>query len=843
MGISFASPHFLLFLLLLPLVWRTAGKGRRLTASLRVLLVGVAILAVARPMWQRPSRGSDLILLVDRSASCETEAEAALREMLPLLRQGQSSGDRTAVIGFGDGARLEQGFDGSVGPTQPEGFSRSSDLAAGLDLAASLRDPRRRTAVLALGDGLATDTTENPGAAARLDAPFFYRVAGGARGGDVAVGDVVTPGRVQPRSAWPVRFAVTAERAGEADIRLSRDGAVVFEKTTRLRRGVNPFTLLDVAPDRDAVRYRLDVRADTDPVPQNNRGLGLVLVDRPPRVLLVTDRDGRGWLEGALEAGMLPVDRIAPRDFPDSPALLAPYAAVVLEDCRLGDFAPGGVRSLAAMVRAGLVSLLATGGPNSFGAGGYHRSELDPLLPVEMELQNDARRGGVALAIALDRSGSMGVSVGGGAVKMDLANQGAAEAIRLLSDRDQVSVIAVDSEAHVVVPLARADAPEELARLTLGITPMGGGIFCRTAIVAAAEQVRQSNLPQRHIILFADASDAEEQEGCLELIRDLQDEGIGVSVVAMGREDDPDAVFLRQVAAFGGGVAAFANDAAGLPALFTGEVIRLAQRGFIKEPVAPRGLAPLASLLPNAPNPPGLDGYNVSAAREGATVFMRLDDEFHTPIAALRSVGAASVAALLFQVEGEYAGGFTRWNGAAELVVSLLRRIAPGEPPDGVKVYSRKGPASGAVEVELSPERARQLRNERAVVRWLGPNGATVETPLTWRGPLELSATLPLNTPGHYLPVADLGGRGVAGPPLTLSFSPEFRPSRPGEGRRTLARVAALAGGGEVADLSRVRAMATAREREMRDLSEVFVWCCIFLFLLELAGRRLDLFR
>ncbi|MCD8350507.1 MAG: VWA domain-containing protein [Planctomycetaceae bacterium] len=842
MGLSFTAPHLLLFLLLLPLVWRTAGKGRRLTAGLRVILVGVAILALARPSWERASRGSDLIVLVDRSASCETTTEASLREILPLLRQSQSSGDRTAVIGFGAGARLEQGFAGTAGPTQPEGFSRSSDLSAGLDLAASLRDPRRRTAVLSLGDGLATDGKSLSIAASRLGMPFFFRVVGGMRGGDVAAGDVLTPGRVQPRSAWPVRFAVTAERAGEAGIKVSRDGAIVFEKTVDLRRGLNSFTLLDVAPDRDAVRYRLDVHSDNDPVLQNNRGLGLVLIDRPPRVLLVTERDRHGWLEGALEAGMLPVDRVRPRSFPDTPALLAPYAAVVLEDCRLGDFAPGGVRSLTAMVKAGLVSLLATGGPNSFGAGGYHRSELDPLLPVEMELQNDTRRGGVALAIALDRSGSMGVSAGGGVVKMDLANQGAAEAIRLLSEWDQVSVIAVDSEAHIVVPLAQADAPEELASLTLGITPMGGGIFCRTAIVAAAEQVRRSNLRQRHIILFADASDAEEQEGCLELVRDLQDEGIGVSVVAMGREDDSDAVFLRQVAAFGGGVAAFANDAAGLPALFTGEVIRLAQRGFIKEPVAPRALSPMASLVLDVSELPGLGGYNVSAAREGATVFMRLDDEFNTPVAALRSVGNSSVAALLFQVEGEFAGGFTRWAGAAEMVVSLLRRIAPGQPPDGVKVYSSKGAASGVVEVELSPETARRLRDDNPVVRWLGPGGKTIETPLVWQGPLELTATLPLDTPGHYLPVADLGGRGVAGPPLTLSSSPEYRLARPGEGRRTLAGIAALAVGGEVVDVSRVRAMATAREQGTRDLSGILVWCCIFLFLLELAGRRLDLF-
>ncbi|MCD8141637.1 MAG: hypothetical protein LUE17_18035 [Planctomycetaceae bacterium] len=101
---------------------------------------------------------------------------------------------------------------------------------------------------------------------------------------------------------------------------------------------------------------------------------------------------------------------------------------------------------------------------------------------------------------------------------------------------------------------------------------------------------------------------------------------------------------------------------------------------------------------------------------------------------------------------------------------------------------------------------------------------------------------MPLASPGHYLPVVVLGDRSVAGPPLTLSSSPEFRMAAPGEGRRTLARVASIAGGGEVADLTRVWTMATADGRENRDLAAVFLWCCIALFLLELAGRRLELF-
>ena len=69
------------------------------------------------------------------------------------------------------------------------------------------------------------------------------------------------------------------------------------------------------------------------------------------------------------------------------------------------------------------------GGKQSFGSGGYFDSAIDPLLPVSMELKTEHRKLAVAMAIVMDRSGSMGASVGVGGkqvTKMQLANTGAA---------------------------------------------------------------------------------------------------------------------------------------------------------------------------------------------------------------------------------------------------------------------------------------------------------------------------------------------------------------------------------------------------------------------------------
>ena len=117
--------------------------------------------------------------------------------------------------------------------------------------------------------------------------------------------------------------------------------------------------------------------------------------------------------------------------------------------------------------------LLLGGGERSFGQGGYYRSPLDDVLPVSMELREEHRKLRVAIAIVLDRSGSMAMPAAGGKTKMDLANLGTAECIRLLGPEDKVSVIAVDSSPHVIQPLEKVTDPESMARRALKIQKIG----------------------------------------------------------------------------------------------------------------------------------------------------------------------------------------------------------------------------------------------------------------------------------------------------------------------------------------------------------------------------------
>src|SRR5690606_15945902 len=119
----------------------------------------------------------------------------------------------------------------------------------------------------------------------------------------------------------------------------------------------------------------------------------------------------------------------------------------------------------------------------------------------------------------------------------------------------------------------------------LGIDAGGGGIYVHAALQAAGlDLVSADGAAVRHLLLFADAADAEEPGEYERLLAEYRALGITVSVIALGGEDDIDAALLRDIAARGGGRCHFAGSAADLPRLFAQETVVAAQSAWRGEP-------------------------------------------------------------------------------------------------------------------------------------------------------------------------------------------------------------------------------------------------------------------
>jgi len=847
MKAGFAHPELLLLVLPAALVWWRWRGGERGTRLVRALVLALLVLAAAGPYLRTGEKGRDLVLVFDRSRSMPAEAEAAALELAAGAEGARRAGDRVAVVAFGAEAAIESA---PSERTRFQQFTRAvdrdgSNLGLALDTALALIPEDRRGSILLLSDG--ESNGREPLTLARTAFARDVRVdvvpVTRPAGADVAVERLELPEAVGAFEPFQFHAWVRADEAREVELVLERDGREIARGKRALVRGANRLSFRDVLAAPGTASYRLRLLGLGDRLPENDVGLAAVRIEGQRPVLVVNDDGAEDTLVRALRRGGLPVEVVAPESRRVERLALTGVRAVVLENVAAERLGTDGLRALQEFVRERGGGLLMTGGKASFGIGGYHLSPVDDVLPVSMEMRQETRKLGIALAIALDRSGSMAVEARPGVPKMQLANLGTCAAIELLSGMDSVAVIAVDSAAHTVVDLRPVDEPDEIQARVRTIESSGGGIYCYQALLAAGKELEEAEQKNRHIILFADAADAEEQEKCPELIARFREMGITVSVVALGTPADPDADFLRRTAEQGGGQCYFTNEPADLPRLFAQDTMTIARATFLDERVGCSVLPDLYGLgeLP-AGDFPALGGYNVTWLREEASCGVVTDGEYRSPAFAFAQVGLGRSAAFAGEIGGAYGQELAAWDGFAGFFVTVVRWLAGQEEPEELFARARRAGREARIEVELDPAAPLPPDTSRLEVRLTDASGATETLPLERVGEHRFEARTTLAREGVVLGSVALGdGRSLALPPLVLPYSPEFEVGAEPERGPRLLRELARESGGEVAPLIDSLFRGERAAERWRLVTRECVLAALLLLLLEIAARRLQL--
>ena len=278
-----------------------------------------------------------------------------------------------------------------------------------------------------------------------------------------------------------------------------------------------------------------------------------------------------------------------------------------------------------------------------------------------MELRREHRKLSLAIVVALDRSGSMAVPVGGGRTKMDLANLATAEVIELLGPMDQFGCIAVDSTPHLIVPLSEVDDKVSLKNEVLRIDSLGGGIFVYEAPDAAAKLIEPATAATKHIILFSDAADSEKPDNYKSVVGACVRAGISISVVGLGTDKDIDAELLKDIAMLGNGQCLFTNLPHELPRLFAQDMFQVARSTFLDGAIP---VEPTAGLTSISRKPfssfPTVGGYNLCYLRPAANLAVVSKDEYQAPILASWQAGLGRVLCYTGEADGKDTGAIGR---------------------------------------------------------------------------------------------------------------------------------------------------------------------------------------
>jgi uncharacterized membrane protein len=857
-------------------LWARLGHGR----WLRLTVLLVLVLAAARPelAWERG--GSDVVVILDRSASLgETRQPQA--EMLRLVGEQRGTGDRLGVVLLGDRPVIAQGPQHTGLPLLSDHPVRDSgsDVAGALDQAASLLSPSRSARVIIHSDGEATGIDPRA-AATRLGLsgiPVDVLVESRPPTPDAAVIDVELPAelrlgesfigavrlisdadevrhwsvardgrtiasgseRLLPFRPSTVTFADRPPRAGvityDVTLGSGADTGHIVErlrglirqlaamipggKTADTERFIATFDALMATPagqdllrkisepsaERDAAVAKLMVElngrlgavlgalierelrqvidepvVDRDRQPLNNSAKAVLRISGGERVLVMSGDGSDGNLARALRASGMAVDVKAEGTL-SLDDLLA-YRVLVLDQVPADRLKLPGMEAIARWVEHLGGGLVLTGGRRSFGSGGYHKSPVERVLPVTMELRDEHRKLSVAMAITLDRSGSMMAPVADGRTKMDLANEGAASVISLLGPRDEVAVHAVDSAPHVVLPLTPVVDPKAMANKVLGIESGGGGIFVYQALLAAGKELVDAKAGTRHLVLFADANDAEEPGDYINLLAQYEKAGITTSVVAMGSANDSDAKFLEDVARRGNGRIAFAEVPEDLPRLFAQETMLVARSSWIGDPTPLQVKARIGVDLGNdtalTGTWPTVIGYNLTYARDRAQVWAMAQGDPTAPALAAWHIGGGRSVAVCIDLDDPKSTELHSWNGYAPLIAGMVRWVGGGGETGPGQLTAERAGRSVTLRLELDPAKSEQwpLIPPYVVLARDGEISDARQVPMQAIDLGRYEVVVALEDERSLVPAVTIGQQAIVGPAVRLPYSPEAEP-------------------------------------------------------------------
>ncbi|GAB4214808.1 MAG: VWA domain-containing protein [Roseiflexaceae bacterium] len=743
------NPQMLLLLLALPLgylLWRwRGGRVTRLTLALRLLIVGLLVLALADPVLGRPSTGAGTqVLLVDQSDSLSERGKAALREQAARL----SAGSTARVLFFGANASPPPGTDGQ---TPQELRTDATDIAAALRAAGELIGTANGR-VLLLSDG--GQTRGDALAEARvLQArgiavdTYAYNPPGQA---DVWVTRVEAPRTLRQGEDYSVGVTIGSTSEGRVRLELFDGNRLLEAREVPVTPGeqtVEPFRARAASPG--VARLRAVITAEPDAFPQNNSAAATAIVAPPPRVLVVEGSSGGaaplrvGLREAGIETDVIDAGRL-----PAQLARLDAYEGVVLVNVPAGDLSLDQMTTLREFVRSEGRGLVVTGGRSSFTLGAYKDTPLEQALPVEMTPPPRPERSEVTMLLILDQSASMGAS--SGASKLDMAKEAAILATQSLRDEDRVGLLAFDTQQQWVVPFQQLGTGLSLGQIQeqIGQIGLGGGTDIYGALAASLPELARQPGQVRHAVLLTDGrSFSSAREPYRALLAQARALNITLSTIAIG--EDSDTELLKELAQEGAGRYHFAADPEDIPRLTLqeSEIARTepqVEAQFRAQQPAPH---PLLREI-GAAQIPELDGYVATTLKPEADLVLESPDT--DPVLASWQYGLGRAVAWTPSVEAPWAESWERWPQYSEFWAQIVRYTLP-EPDSGplqVRVTPRAGETLISVDSLLPGGAALDLADTRATLTL--PDGGSRVVELRQTGPGSYAASVRLPTDGPY---------------------------------------------------------------------------------------------
>jgi Ca-activated chloride channel homolog len=856
-----ASPRLLGLLLVVPLLAWVQSRSladlpwQQRWISLLCRTLFVLCLAASVSRIGRTEHKDDIVavLLIDVSDSVTDPAIADARRAASELLAARRPSDVVRVVTFARRPRLVPTEGGArTAPALERHDGDATDLQAALHLAYGLLAPGYLRRVVIYSDGIETagDLLSESGRASASGVKVFVVPYGRPVPGEMAISELSAPDHVKVGEPFEVTAEIYASRGGAAKVQLYQGdvlNGLEAVKEISLSPGKTDVGFKSVVRVPGEVTYRVVLTpGGEDRFASNNQSAVTIDVPGRPTVLYVEGDPAHATpLASALEKQGFDVDVRPPTSFPASLREIERYDFVVLSDTPAEQISTSSQETIESYLRDVGGGFLFAGGPNGYAPGGWQHTALERVLPVRMDDSRRKEMPTIAMALVIDRSGSMT------GLPLEMAKQAARATVSTLAPDDLLEVIAFDSvpTRYVKVQPARNRSRIET---DIGRIQAGGGTEIFAALDAAYQDLSVVQARKKHVILLTDGRAS--SSGIRDLVQAMAAESITVTTVGLGNEVDDQ--LLSMIKDFGGGRYHKVPDPNSLPKIFTREAEMVAKTAASADYFPVRQAAPADFLRGIAiDTAPLLGGLTETQMKPPPAQEILANGDTGDPVLARWRVGLGWSLAWTSDVKARWAASWTRWAGWPRLFGQLVHEHMRQKKRSELEMRTTisLGRVHAVVDAFTADDRFdngldSKLTIEGPIGKGLGAPGRHV-LPMKKTAPGRYEASFDLEAYGSFLLRAQHARAKEDGQlvPVAVSYGHvsnpyplEYATLEPDTGK--LERIASATGGARDPLASTVFDPAGEKTQVDQDLWPRFVGAAIALLLLDLLMRRVRLF-
>lgn len=834
MGINVSYP--LLFLLLLPcavLIYLYVLKSRNQTKRVETLVVAVlrscifflVIFALTVPQLLLPIKGSTVVFLVDRSASVK---ESGIETLAWIEKSMETMGrdDSFAVATFGGTAVAEQALTTKKAPISQfsgEVEEEASRLDSGIQFASSLIPNHSSGRVVLFSDGNETSGSSVEEAKLLKNKHIELDVVplSESRSEDTALKNVTLPPSIYQGEKAEILLEVDSNTAKKATVRISLNNQEIIKKAIDVKEGTNSFSFSHTAEQTGLQVYKAEIIAENDAFTENNQLQAITNVKGTPRVLIV-EGESIGPLVNTLSESGLSVESTVPEKLPTTLSGFLQYQSIVFNDVPATSVTENQMKMIEQSVKEFGNGFVMIGGENSFGLGGYFKTPIENLLPVDMEIKGKKEMPSLGLMIVLDRSGSMDGS------KLSLAKEAAARSVELLREKDTFGFIAFDDRPWEIIKAGPLKDKEKVVEKIRTLSS-GGGTEIYSSLEMAYGKLMDAKLQRKHIILLTDGQ-SNASNNYEDLIEEGKEKNITLSTVSIGSDADKD--LLEELANFGAGRYYDVTDASVIPSVLSRETV-MASRTYIEDtPFYP-------SIKDNSEwnglfkdGVPKMNAYIATTAKQ--RTLQSLISEKEDPVLAEWQYGMGTTAAFTSDVSGKWSGDWPAWDKWGSFLNQLITNTLPKFESEPYMLTQDNSGQETVINLESSSQN--HLPISANVV---SENGEKVDTNTKLIAPGKYEIIIPKQSGMYFLSVnqdTNDGGTNLYQTGFTVPYSEEYL--QQGVNKALIKELLAVSGGQELQKETQAFRQLQTTARKEQSISSWLLLGAFLLLFCEVTIRR-----